>query len=117
MRYLAVGFCVLLTGCISTQDRPLQLLSSGSPAYPAEAREQGVEGFVVVRYDVTEQGKVANAAVVDAQPAGTFDAAALAAVNSWVFKPALRDGAPQAQQGRRSRVTFKLGTGAEYDGY
>jgi hypothetical protein len=34
-----------------------------------------------------------------------------------VFQPALKDGQPQGQSGRRSTVTFKLGDGTEYADY
>jgi len=117
MKILALALCVFLVGCIGSQNRPLQLLSGGGPEYPAEARELGLEGYVVVRYDVTDTGAVSNAEVVAAEPAGTFDAAALLTVNSWVFQPALKDGQPQGQSGRRSTVTFKLGDGTEYADY
>ena len=47
----------------------------------------------------------------ETEPAGTFDEAALQAVTSWVFKPAMRNGEPQAERGRQSKVTFKLEKG------
>lgn len=117
MKYLGILLCVCLVGCISSQNRPLQLISGGGPEYPPQARERGLEGYVIVRYDVSDSGSVRNAEVVQAKPPGIFDAAALQAVTSWVFKPALEDGQPQAQQGRRSTVTFKLGSGSEYADY
>lgn len=117
MKYLGLLLCVCLAGCLSSQNQPLQLISGAGPGYPAEARERGLEGYVVVRYDVTDDGTVSNAEVVEAQPAGTFDAAALLAVSSWVFKPALKNGEPQFQRGLHSTVTFKLGSGAEYSEY
>jgi protein TonB len=92
-------------------------VSGSSPEYPTQAREQGLEGYVVVRYDVGDGGRVRNAQVIQADPSDIFDAAALQAVTSWVFKPALINGVPQAQQGRRSTVTFKLGSGSEYADY
>ena len=116
-KILSALLCLCLAGCISTQNRPLQLISGGEPAYPAEARERGLEGYVVVRYDVTAAGAVRNAQVVEAQPQDTFDAAALVAVRSWVFQPALIDGEPQAQQALHSTLRFKLGSGAEYADY
>ena len=117
VKIVSALLCLCLAGCISAQNRPLQLISGGGPAYPAEARERGLEGYVVVRYDVTAAGGVSNAQVVEAQPADIFDAAALVAVRSWVFQPALVAGEPQAQQGLHSTVRFKLGSGAEYAEY
>jgi hypothetical protein len=49
--------------------------------------------------------------------AGVFDDASLTAVRSWVFNPSLREGVPQAEFGRESSVTFKLGVGDEYSEY
>ena len=107
----------VLAGCLASQNRPLQLVSGGGPSYPAAARADGVEGFVVIRYDVTVQGRVSNAQVVRAEPPEVFDDAALKAVRSWVFNPPLVDGEPQREVGRESTVTFKLGSGNEYDDY
>lgn len=107
----------MLTGCLASQNRPLQLLSGDGPTYPPGARDGGVEGFVVVRYDVTVQGRVSNAEVVRAEPAEVFDDAALTAVRSWVFNPSLVDGQPRPEVGRESTVTFKLGGGDEYADY
>jgi len=120
-RYLTAGLllCLLLaslTGCASA-DRPLQLLGGEGPRYPDQAQADGIEGEVVVGYDVTAAGQVVNAYVVQAQPPGLFDAAALQAVRSWQFKAPLVSGVPQAVMGLQSTVVFKLGQGDEYDQY
>ena len=86
-------------------------------AYPADARAQGIEGFVVVRYDVSVDGRVINARVVRADPPDVFDDAALSSVRSWRFNPALVDGVPRATQDVESKVTFKLDGGDEYAVY
>ena len=114
---LLVVLCICLVGCVGSQNRPLQLVSGSGPAYPSKARELGLEGHVVVRYDVMETGAVRNAQVVSSKPAGIFDAAAVRAVTSWVFQPVLVDDQPQAQEGLHSTVTFKVGTGSEYADY
>ena len=114
---LIVTAGLLLVGCLGASNRPLQLISAGGPSYPVQARADAVEGSVVIRYDVTRQGRVENARVVRAEPAGVFDDAALTAVRSWVFNPSLREGVPRAEFGRESSVTFKLGVGDEYSEY
>lgn len=113
-----VWLCVALVvaGCAS-DNRPLQLISGAGPVYPPEARQAGIEGFVIVRYDVTQAGQVTNAQVVEAQPAGLFDGAALTAVRSWRFKAPLVDGQVQYSQGLESTVTFALGDTSRYDQY
>ncbi len=108
---------VLFTGGCASANRPLQLISGQGPVYPQQAREQGIEGAVVVGYDVSAAGRVVNARVVSSEPPGVFDAAALAAVRSWRFNAPVVDGNAQAQANLRSTVEFRLGAGTEYDAY
>ncbi|XOV84136.1 MAG: energy transducer TonB [bacterium] len=108
--------CLLafMVGCVGDQ-RPLQLISGTGPIYPAEAKAQGLQGDVVIRYTVTPQGAVVDAEVVSSEPPGVFDRAALDAVNSWRFNPQVVDGVPQASQGRQSTVSFRLNGADRYD--
>jgi protein TonB len=55
------------------------------PQYPAEARRDGVQGFVEVEFTVDATGKVASVSVVNAKPARTFESAAVRAVKQWEF--------------------------------
>ena len=115
-RWLIYVSLITLVGCAS-QNRPAQLVGGAGPIYPDIAKEQGLEGFVVVAYDISQEGYVTNLVVVDSEPSGVFDAAALAAVASWRFNPRVENGQAVAAKGRRSTVTFKL-TGAEqYEQY
>ena len=116
-RHLAV-ICLLtiLSGCVGDQ-RPLQLVSGAGPIYPVEAKAQGVQGEVVVRYNVTAQGMVVDAEVVSSNPPGVFDNAALEAVKSWRFNPPVVDGIAQPSDGRQSTVSFRLEGEDRYDGY
>ncbi len=103
-----------LAACASVPDRPLQFVSGDGPSYPEQASRDGVEGYVVVGYDVTSDGSVTNVSVVESRPAGVFDEAAMAAIRQWRFNPPIRDGAIEGSAGRTSRFEFKLGDGAEY---
>lgn len=58
-----------------------------SPSYPIEAAEQGIEGQVSLRFTITDHGKVADVEVLDSTPSGTFDEAALAALQKWRYDP------------------------------
>jgi len=114
---MVVGMYVfLLAGCASG-DRPLLLIGGQEVIYPAAAREQQLEGQVVVGYDVTEAGLVENAAVISAQPPLVFDAAAIEAVMSWRFQPRREDGRAVPAPDRRSTLTFKLDTKDPYPGF
>ncbi|MGE0625938.1 MAG: energy transducer TonB [Pseudomonadales bacterium] len=109
--------CTLLVGCAATQNRPMQLVSGSGPVYPAAAKADGIEGVVVVRYGVSKDGRVIDARVDSAQPTGIFEDAALAAVRSWRYNPALRDGEPVAVDNVVSTLRFELGNGERYRGY
>jgi protein TonB len=65
-----------------------------APVYPDSARHAGIQGTVVVKALVSSEGHVLRADVQDSVPA--LDAAAIAAVKKWRFKPATVDGKPRA---------------------
>lgn len=62
------------------------------PSYPAEAIEARQEGQVVLRVQVGEDGLVRDMAVESATAPGVFDEAAMKAVSTWRFNPAMREG-------------------------
>jgi protein TonB len=62
-----------------------------APDYPKAALAEGLSGKVRLRLTVNAEGKVAQAVVLQATPPGVFDAAAIAAVRKWRFKPLGRD--------------------------
>jgi protein TonB len=63
-----------------------------APAYPAQAQREGIGGEVTLVLKVDERGAVQEVAVVQAAPAGYFEAAAMAAFQGARFTPAERDG-------------------------
>lgn len=67
------------------EEGPLEPLLRWDAEYPAEAQVSGTEGYVVIEFDVTPDGSVDNAAVVQSEPGELFDQAALAAVNRWRY--------------------------------
>lgn len=77
------------------------------PDYPRIAREAGVEGWVDLEFVVRADGTVADPRVLNAQPTGTFDEAAVAAVSRWRFEPVIRDGRAVDQRARM-RMRFSV---------
>ena len=75
---------------ISTED--FIPLVAVAPSYPDQALEQGVSGWVIVRFTVTEVGAIEDAEVVYAEPPGIFDAAALRATQGFEYEPQLSEG-------------------------
>jgi protein TonB len=60
------------------------------PRYPDSARRRGVEGTVIIKAYVTEQGRVEQVQVEQSAGHGDLDAAAVEAVGRWRFQPAQR---------------------------
>ncbi|MEZ5500983.1 MAG: energy transducer TonB [Steroidobacteraceae bacterium] len=78
-----------------------------APNYPEAARGRGIEGWVEVEFSVMPDGSVADARVLNSEPDGTFDRAALTAVSRWRYEPVMRDGAAVTQRARL-RLRFSL---------
>jgi bla regulator protein BlaR1 len=55
------------------------------PRYPLQAAEQGISGYVQIKFDVDAQGKVINASVVKSSPEKVFDKEALRALTQWQY--------------------------------
>lgn len=78
------------------------------PEYPADAKAAGLEGTVVVRYVVNEQGDVTDVRAMKGPP--ELHAVCVAAVKAMRFKPALdADGKP-VMVVRYMKFPFKLRT-------
>ena len=113
---LVLALLALVASC-ATADRPLQLVSGAGAIYPPAAKAEGVEGQVKVAYGVTVDGRVVRAHVVESEPAGVFDEAALEAVRQWRFNPPVVDGKPQAVARLTSVVRFRVGDDRDYEQY
>jgi TonB family protein len=70
----------------------LQLLAAPEAAYPQDAIDANLEGWVELEFIVDPTGKPRDGVVVDARPRGRFDAAALAAVAAYRYAPFELDG-------------------------
>jgi protein TonB len=70
-----------------------ELIASTKPAYPPLAARQRLGGTVFLRVLVDEAGVVRDVQVLRGiKPDLGLDAAAVAAVKSWRYKPATKDG-------------------------
>ena len=106
---------MLLVACVSSS--PPQFLSGADMAYPPAATAEGIEGYVVIRYDVTAQGEVASPEIVEAVPEGVFEEAALASIVQWRFRPATVSGEDVETSGLVSTLRFRLGDEDPYADY
>lgn len=71
---------------------PPKKVTDVRPVYPAAAKEQGVEGVVVLDVAIDPGGRVSHAKIQRSVP--ELDQAALDAVTQWVFTPTLKNGTP-----------------------
>ncbi|MFY8272618.1 energy transducer TonB [Pseudoalteromonas sp. SSDWG2] len=78
------------------------------PQYPTAAAREGIEGYVVLSYDISATGQVINAKVIGAEPKRTFDKEALRALKKWKFSPMVIDGVAKGQTGLQVRLDFNL---------
>jgi TonB family protein len=77
------------------------------PEYPERALAQKITGAVTLEFTVNTKGEPQDVHVVSAEPAGTFDRAAIAAVRRWRYEPVVVDGTPQ-EVTTRTTVRFAL---------
>jgi TonB family protein len=87
-----------------------RVLGWTDPPYPQQARQQGIEGVVVVRLTVDTEGKPQNVRVGRSSGQTLLDDAAVAHVAKAHFSPGARDGVPVAAA-ITFRVRFRLTSG------
>ena len=88
-------------------DIPLTLLKPLRPAYPRDAAQRGIEGWVDLSFLVNAEGKPVNVHVTGAEPRGVFDAAAVAAVQKARYRP-LSATDPTVVREATLRVSFRM---------
>ncbi len=78
------------------------------PDYPPRALERGIEGWVIVRFTITQTGSVKDPQVVDSQPKRVFDEAALRSIVRWRYNPKVEDGQAVERVGMQTKIVFQL---------
>jgi periplasmic protein TonB len=87
---------------------PVESPDNRRPEYPESARAAGLEGVVILKIVVTEKGTVGTVLVMKGEP--PFVEAALAAVKTYRYQPAMLAGHPIAVF-RIVKVPFRLSVG------
>jgi protein TonB len=78
-----------------------------APRYPRAAQRRGDSGWVDIVFTVALDGTVKDVEARDSQPEGTFENAAIRAVEKWTFEPVIENG--QAVEKRAGvRMMFAL---------
>lgn len=77
------------------------------PKYPLGARYADKDGWVIVKFDVDEQGFTRNHKIIDSEGAG-FHRATLDAVKKFRYAPRFIDGKPVVTKGVEIKQVFKM---------
>ena len=84
-------------------------IRKGAPVYPREALMQGVEGYCVVEYTVTDQGKVKNPRVLaDQCTSHLFVEVSIEAALKFRYKPRVVDSHAEDVKGVQNKFTFEI---------
>lgn len=94
--------------CTEAPSKPSPLTRPSEIEYTQDARANGIEGRLILRITVAADGSVADVQVQGSVDAA-LDAAAVAAVKTWTFKPAMRCGKPMAGGVYTLARRFELG--------
>ena len=78
------------------------------PRYPSRALSRGIEGWVLMEFAIDELGLAVNPVVMESEPPGIFDRAALSAVKRWKYRPMIEDGRPRMRPGVRQLISFEI---------
>ena len=104
MRILITVFALLLLSAMLMAgpkdefvpvDKMPEMTGMTQPAYPAQAKENGIEATVYVKAYIDKDGKVTEAEIVECNnPGKGFEKAALDAAYKCLYNPAEKDGKP-----------------------
>ena len=83
---------LLDTGNAAVDYKPRPVAGNPKPHYPLLARNQGIEGRVVVNVLISVQGTVKTIGVGQSSGSRLLDRAAVQAVKKWRFHPVLHNG-------------------------
>jgi periplasmic protein TonB len=89
-------------------DRDIVPLVRIPPEYPARAQQRGIEGWVMVEFTISPSGTVLDPKVLDADPKGIFDDAALKSISRWKYNPKVENGVAVERRGIRVVLRFDL---------
>lgn len=91
----------------------IETVKEVAPDYPRLAVRSGVEGYVVLSYNLDANGKPVDIAVVEAQPKRVFNESAIRALKASRFAVIDAEGTSYAIEGLARRYDFQFPEGAK----
>ena len=88
-------------------------LEKKAPIYPYVTQFNGIEGYCIVEYTVTEQGSVEDPFPDECSPIGLFEGVSVESAKEFIYQPRIVDGVPQSVSGVQSKFKFDLTGGGK----
>lgn len=98
-------------GSLLTRDGDATPIVRIEPQYPIAAARNGKEGWVQLRFTISESGSVENVTIIKSEPRRVFDREAKRALRKWKYKPKIVDGKPVRQTDMTVQLDFRLNQG------
>jgi len=92
-----------LPGTVTRDYLPLNFIT---PRYPDEAKNEGIEGFVLVEFTITAKGLPTGIVILDRSPSDIFNESAVNAAERLRFNPRTVNGSPVEAVGAQQLFTF-----------
>ena len=78
------------------------------PIYPPRAALQGIEGYVILQFNITPAGKASDIKVLEARPPKIFNMSAVRALRKWKYRAKTEEGKPVPQYNKIAHMVFSL---------
>ena len=108
--------CIQFVGCAvayKTDITPKGKFSEGIKVrympqlvWPEGARKDGIEGWVILVFDIETDGSTSNIRVKDSYPLAYFNEAAISAASKIQFYPIIEDEKPVKRENHAIKLTF-----------
>ena len=123
MKRLLIVLIAVLTTCSSMivsaeeTDMPVNQeyapLEKKAPIYPYVTQFNGIEGYCIIQFTVTELGKVRDVFPDECSPIGLFEGVSVESAKDFIYQPRIVDGVPQSVSGVQNKFTFDLTGGGK----
>ena len=95
-------------GMLTKMEEPIYVpVKQIPPKYPSQLLSRGIEGCVMLRFDLTVEGKPQNIEV-DWSTNDRFNRSAIRAANQFLFSPPYNGGKPSGVENARTVIVYKI---------
>ena len=76
--------------------------------FPRKALRLDKDGYVLIEFDIDTDGSVIDPYVVESEPAGLFERAAMKSIRKWLYEPPVYEGVSVKVNDVQVKLTFKV---------